>query len=216
MFSKKLIVLAAFMVSIAAKAQVKHQLGFNSSQFVKQFIVFNSTSNISNNPYLITYRMMTKKINYRFGIGGNYSNTYEDLKGSKYYTNTLSYQSNIRLGIDFKKQISKHWFCYSGLDVVMARNNQLIQYDPKPGMTVSPKKTTRTGKTNGLTSCFTIEYRISDHITVFTEGNLNFSQNKTYENIENPDFPSSSSENHTKTGNINFSSPLSIFFSFIF
>lgn len=212
---RKILFISILAASATVQAQVQHQFGVNASQFVKQFISPNNTVVNNTNPYLVTYRMHRKQINYRAGAGGTYSFLNEDNGASKFQQNTDAHSYNLRAGIDFTKQVTKRWFLYYGLDVTTFRSKTKITTTPGQGTFINKTIITRTGKSNGFSGCFTVEYRLNDKITLFAEANLNFTRSRTYEKVENPDFPNSSSENKTRAGDFSFSSPLSIFFSII-
>lgn len=208
--------LLATVGTFTLNAQIQHQIGVNASGFVKQFITPNNAANNNANPYLVTYRMYTPKINYRAGVGGTYSFLNEDNGAAQFLQNTDQQSYNMRVGVDFIKPIAKRWFFYYGIDLTTFRSSTKIETTPKnPGPFVSKSIVTRTAKSSGASGCFTFEYRLNDKITMFTEANLNFTRSRSLEKVENPDFPNSSSESKTRAGNFNFTSPLSIFFSII-
>lgn len=198
---------------LSTHAQVKHQLGLNCSQFVKQFITPNSTAFTGNNPYLLTYRMHRSKINYRAGFGGNYSFTNEDNQTSQFLQNSDIWSFNSRIGIDFNRSITKRLNFYYGLDFTYNQNSSIIKTTSKGGGFINNTTVTRKGRSMGAAGAFTFEYMIQDKISLFTELNLNFSRGRTSEKVDNPDFPNSSTENKTRTGNFIVIAPISIFLS---
>jgi hypothetical protein len=197
----------------SAQAQVNHQLGLNCSQFVKQFITPNNTAFAGNNPYLLTYRMLRPKINYRAGFGGNYSFTNEDNQTSQFLQNTDIWNMSTRIGFDFNRSITKRLNFYYGLDFTYSQNSSIIKTTSKGGGFISNTTVTRKGRSTGAAGAFTFEYMIDEKISMFTELNLNFSRGRSSERVDNPDFPNSSTENKTRTGNFVVNAPISIFLS---
>lgn len=197
-------------------AQTLHQFGLNSTEFVKQFITPNNTSAVSNNPYLIQYRLFRKKINYRAGVGGKYSFLNEDNEASRFTRNTDEWNISGRLGVDFVKQLSKHWFIYYGLDAITFKSKMIQTTNPKgSGTFIQKTEVTRTSKFWGGATNFTVEFRINNKITLFTETNLRFTRSRTYEKVVNPDFPNSATESKTRSGLAEFRAPINLFFSII-
>lgn len=202
--------------TLYSNAQVHHQIGLNGTQFIKQFIVPNNVGVSGLNPYLLQYRNMRKKLNYRAGLGGNYSFTNEDNQSSRYQRNTDAWSYSARLGIDFTKAITKHWFFYYGADLTTTRSYTKVVTNPLSGGSfVSKSIFTRKAYSWGGAGTITFEYRFNSSITLFTEANLLFSRGRSNDKNENPDFPNSTFDTKLRTGQLNFSSPVNIFFSII-
>lgn len=214
-FKNTLLLSAVGFFAFTAHAQIQHQIGANASQFVKQFITPNNAGLSNNNPYLVTYRLLTPKINYRLGLGGTSTFLNEDNGPGQFQRNTDNSAINARIGVDFKKEITKHWFIYYGVDLTLARSKNVVTTTPKGGQFISKTVVTRSSKANGAAACLTFEYRLNDKITMFTEANLNYSRGRSLEKVDNPDFPNSSTESTTRSGNFIFNAPISLFFSII-
>lgn len=215
-FSRTTFVLLFSFGIPALKAQSRHQIALNATQFVKQFVVPNNAGITSISPYLIQYRNIRKKMNYRAGIGGNYRFLNEDNQSSRFTRNTDAWSYNSRLGVDFTRAINDHWYFYYGLDALYNRNYSKVSTTPmNGGAFISKSINTQKGYTYGAGGVITIEYRLSPKVTVYTEATLSLTRSRTYEKNENPDFPNSKFETKTRSGAVNFSSPINVFFSLI-
>jgi hypothetical protein len=214
-FRKSLLAISIITIfSHEAVAQVKHQIALNGSQFIKQFITPNNAAIQSNNPYIINYRCMLPKLNLKVGIGGTYSFLNEDFGSSQFTRNTDNQLYNARLGIDKYKTIYKKWGIYYGIDYTIIRGKTVTK-TVSGGPFGSNTIVTRTNRSMGASGCFTIEYKLNEKISFFSEMNLNFARTRTAEKVENPDFPNSNSESKTRGGTFIPNMPMSIFFAII-
>jgi hypothetical protein len=201
--------------SMAVHAQNIHQIGINGTQFVKQFIAQNNSSLVENNPYLLTYRYHMSKFNLRGGLGGDYSFINEDNSVSQFKQETTNKAIAIRVGADITKEITKRWVIYYGLDIFHTQQSRITKTFPSSGQFVQKTIITQENRATGLGGVLTLEFRINERITLFTEANLNWSLGSASDKVENPDFPDSSTSITSKSGKVSYITPLSLFFSIL-
>ncbi len=199
----------------ALNGQIRHQAGINGTQFFKQFIAQNNSNLVENNPYLLTYRCHTKKINPRFGIGGNYNFINEENNVNQFSQHTTDKAFAVRIGADITKQLTNRWFIYYGLDLFRTQNSHLVETFPPSGQFAQRTTITQEKSAMGVAGVLTLEFRINDNITLFTEANLNWSSGKSLDQVDNPDFPDSSTKITSKSSNVSYLTPLSLFFSIL-
>ncbi|MBS3914412.1 MAG: hypothetical protein KG003_07930 [Bacteroidetes bacterium] len=203
-----------FISSYGLIAQSNHQVGVNGTQFFKQFVAQNNSTLVENNPYLLTYRYHAKKINFRAGLGGNYSFSNDENGANQFRQETSNKSYALRLGVDKTRQLSKRWYIYYGADLFSTSANKETKTFPNGGQFVQTTVVTQQFKSMGVAGVLTLEFRINDKITLFTEANLNWNRSSSKDAVENPDFPDSSVVNKSKSGGMSYSTPLSLFFSF--
>ena len=186
-------------VNSDAEIDRHHEIGIDVTGFIKRFL------NVGNvfydqgygyyyypepyNPiYQATYRYMMKPGNIRFGVGGAINS--EDFDNIIYYgDSTIRKRVNnildLRLGWEFKTDLSKRWQAFYGLDIrgsyVYSRNdawNIDIDY-----VTGRESKT----KVLGIAPVLGFRFKISSRFSLTTEASfaLNFSETVTKEYYAN-------------------------------
>jgi hypothetical protein len=178
---KKLVFITTLLCMISAlQAQestekvYKNEFGIDGTNFVKQFLNFNSSSSpTSATPYspvyYLTYRRKFEKGNIRFGAGGNFTNNND---ASQYVPDSLDFRFhnhtvNLRLGWEFAENLSKRWEVFYGLDMRCNFIKNLDEYQENS----SSYYTGYESITNGynLSPLLGIRFRISKRLSVSTE-----------------------------------------------
>ena len=119
-----LVAFLSFTIATSAQDQTtpqpplfQHELGLNSTFFVKQFLSFNNFDSLAT-PYLLTYKLRYKAYAFRVGVGGGRNKTVRTEEGFVDSDTDNSYHYNLRLGVEYQQPIGKRWIGYFGMDFV--------------------------------------------------------------------------------------------------
>ncbi|MBL7812436.1 MAG: hypothetical protein JNL57_09465 [Bacteroidetes bacterium] len=214
---KVILAIVLFCLIIPIQAQYNHQLGVNVSTFVKQFLVFNSNNLPEANPYLVTYRHMGKKWNWRAGLGGNYRFDNTDNQASKVYSESDTRKLNFRTGLDKTIPVSPKWNIYLGADLFTLQSNEKTysRFTNSGGFTTH-SNIKRRESWYGIAPNTGIEWRFNSRISLYTEMYLQcyrrMSSEKTW-SVNSQGISSTPNQNFINSGNISFTMPVSVFFN---
>jgi hypothetical protein len=181
----------------------KHEIGINATQLIKQIIGLSNTAPTTL-PYTVTYKFISGKKAFRFGIGASVARDKGQSKPLNtpyqfyrplptYFNKTLG---DIRIGYETQIPIEKRFICYFGFDLVTAldrENSFSVNVNDNLPSFYSYNRTTvdksmfRMG--GGPVAGF--QFFISKRISLFTETPLYFTWSKgnlKTESITDSDF----------------------------
>lgn len=192
---KKLLFLLLLPVSLVAQdtpdaKNFKHEIGINATQLIKQLISF-SNSNPPTLPYTLTYKYISGKKAFRFGIGASIArdkgeskplNTPNQFYGPvpTYFNETIA---DIRIGYEIQIPIEKRFVGYFGFDIITALDREksfsVTVNDNLPSF-YSYNQTTVNNSTFGIGGgpVAGFQFMINKRISVFTESPLYFTFSK--------------------------------------
>ncbi len=107
----------------AAQSRFVQYAGVQLNPLIRQVINFNSTTQTTVNPYLLTYSVNERKTGngIRIGFGININQTTTDDGVTKNQANETDFE--IRVGYDKMYRLSKHWELGYGIDLLVNNNN---------------------------------------------------------------------------------------------
>ncbi|MFY8022116.1 MAG: hypothetical protein ACOVP1_13005, partial [Bacteroidia bacterium] len=112
------------------------QVGFNATDFIRQFLVFNSNNlNLVASPYDINVKLFQNKWNIypntrlgaRFGLGYNFKETSNTQNNSSSDFKTSAENFNYRLGLEFQQDLSKRLTVFYGLDFRRSKGKNITE-----------------------------------------------------------------------------------------
>ncbi len=169
---------------------LRHELGFNATNFVKQILNFSSTT-IPFSPYTITYKYLGNNFNVRFGAGVTTSKETEKIQNSTNDRTTKNYAMNYRFGIEKQSIITKHWKCYYGIDL-------MYDYvDNTSNFSSSSIRSRYDG--NGAGLVYGLQYYFNKRISLFLETGFNVMKYKSKTMITNSSNPNNN-QTETRSG----------------
>ncbi len=200
----------AFCVAqdINPNAGKKYQLGFNTTNFIKKVISPSSQvlSRDPDNPYLLTFKyFLTNKQAIRFG--GNYSYQYlhGNINGPNTDASLKTHIADFRLGYEINGFITNKWQYYWGLDALYSVEAFKNHRSNTGNSTYDINSLTRSvggGPVVGL------QYNITKRISIATESKAyilwDYSKQVS-------DYGANHAEQISRTQNIKFFAPASLF-----
>lgn len=162
-----------------SEKNIHHEIGVNATYFMKQ--VFSLSSNtLPTQPYQLTYKLIAgKKIAGRLGIGADMSSQNTTVSGST--TPRQTNNSNVfgRIGVEYRKQVSRHFLAYAGIDFVTQLINSKTTTSTDPGSgggSGFSQTVVTTDKNNGFGGgpVLGIQYYINKRMSLYTEMPITF------------------------------------------
>lgn len=155
------------------------QVGFNATDFIRQFLVFNSNNlNLLASPYDINLKLFQDKWNLypntrlgaRIGMGYSFTETSNTQNNSSSDFKTKAESFNYRLGIEFQHDLSKRFTVFYGLDFrhFKAKNFTENKFDNGIG----GKETStneQNAKSRGAQLALGIQFKITNYLNLNTE-----------------------------------------------
>lgn len=120
----RLIIFAIFILPLTIQAQdkiaksYKNEFGIDATSFILLYLKLTPDELTYQPPYYLTYRRKFQTGNIRFAIGGRFANynippVYVEDHNEYLYN---SFNIGVRVGWEFKNEISKRWQVFYGLD----------------------------------------------------------------------------------------------------
>ncbi len=202
--------------------QYKNEFGLDVTGTIRFFTKFQNTSDYSYVPtYYLTYRRYFRPGNIRFGIGGDgYTQEQPSPYGDSAIFKDNSSTLDLRLGWEFKSELSKRWQVYYGLDFRFSfgnRKNEAAFFNGGYAVGFESHFTTV-----GLAPVLGFRFRINDRISLLTEANFSVNMSKYYKNRNfytpipgsgSPQLPDVTAPN-TKSLYTQFAQPVAVYFVF--
>jgi opacity protein-like surface antigen len=226
---KKTLLLLALLVPIFSFAQTEkmserqfqHQVGFDATIFLKQFVVMNNNFFGGQNPFSFVYKGLlynpdrTILNGVRVGVGFQNNNQLTDPDSSTERSsnfNSMAY----RLGFERQYVLSRHWLIYLGADVMYSRTKNKTESHFKGGPSGEVFRTTnwQSSYTMGAGPVLGIQFDINKRMCLSTEAAFTL-QNSTSAFRTESTFPGAinNPESKTITQNIGFVLPAFINFN---
>jgi len=168
-----------------------YEQGLNCTQFVKQYLSLNATTN-TNLPYLFTGNFVYKKIGLRYGFNFNNSraSTSQDPTGTNTAfntpntTKTLTNVYDARVGVFYYKRLSRRFITNIGVDFLYLNSyiktssfNSTSSGTFSSSTTNSDLKTVATGL--GCGPFISIQYFIAPRVSIGTESAIYYSMSSS-------------------------------------
>jgi hypothetical protein len=205
---------------------LRHSVGVQANQLIKQIINLNSNSDIIDNPYLLTYSLNLAKSGWGINAGLGYDYTKivdKDVPGNRETKlNHLFY----RFGAGRKSMISKKIEVGYSLDYVgnyqLDKTFSFLVQDEVSFTDSSSTSVTSKTKSKGSGMQFTLAYHITDRFIVSTEATYYYLQSKQKQNVlvsetfhdvinDKTTTTTSNTNLETETSKFNFAVPVALF-----
>ena len=99
------------------KRNIEHDLGFNATFLINQFLNFNG-SELAETPYIFIYKLRFEKLGIRAAIGGDLNKGKTENDGFDDFVESNFYQIDSRIGVEYFKSFGKKWRGHFGVDAV--------------------------------------------------------------------------------------------------
>jgi hypothetical protein len=192
----------------------KHQIGINTTLFVKQFLSFSDNNILFDNPYLFTYKHIGERgTGLRAGVGFSFLGSKNTTNGNVDLTPD-STDSRLYFRIGYEKQfvLSKHWITYGGIDARYHSEKtkvvSTISTFPQNQVSTIENKNLNIG----LGPVLGIEFRINKRMSLNAEATAMYFYNEKRKMIKDSKFPSLDSDSYTSRSLVAVSVPTTIFF----
>jgi hypothetical protein len=164
--------------------RVEHQVGFDATGFIKQFIVFNNTAPTNMNPFSYNYKALWRSadgmayMGPRVGIG--FTNDQESTHPDENTDRTIT-SSSIAARIGFERQhvITKSWHLYYGVDIMYATAYDKAETVFKSHPAAPDGFTTLTrdmAETRGAGPIMGIQFNINKRLCLSTESSFFYTE----------------------------------------
>lgn len=184
-----------------ADKAIHHEIGVNATYFIKQ--VFSLSNNtLPTQPYQLTYKLIARnRIAGRLGIGADMSSTSTTVSGSTIPRDTKNSNVYGRLGIEYRKQVGRHFLAYAGLDFVTQLINSKTTSSTTPNNPGFSQTVVTTDKNNafGGGPVLGIQYYINKRMSLYTEMPITFLTGKSSETVNTTTTNSNGFGNPTTT-----------------
>jgi hypothetical protein len=196
-----------------AKQQLKHQLGINATIFVKEFLSFNSISDVADNPYLLTYKyMMGNTSALRAGAGIRLLSQKQSSSALTNVPDSTLLNYYLRVGYEKQFTLTKHWIGYIGGDIrweyeKTVSKTTVASIPPNQVSTVTTKNTAL-----GAGPVVGIEFLINRRLSLSAGGALLYFYKEKRQTAEDSRYPSLTTNDYTATNNTAIILPTTIYF----
>lgn len=198
-----------------------NEFGLDATGFLRQFFNVDNNLNGSNYypTYYLTYRRKFAKGNIRFAFGGSYANTDQPspYPNDKNKYGSTAYGLDLRIGWEFKTEISKRWQAFYGLDFrpsFFSQKNDAPYFNGGYANGMESK-----GQNYGFAPVLGLRFKLTNRLSILTEASLsmNFQKvtNRQYfisPNNQEPVPPEQKTEQTRMY--TSFNQPLAVFITF--
>jgi hypothetical protein len=166
---------------------IDHYVGVQANQLLRQLIDLNSSNNVVNNPYLLTYGLYSAKSNWGIELGFGFN--YQKIKDNLSTTNqeTKFNDSFYRIGVAKKFEMGKRWEAGLAMDYAGSYMlNKTFSFSVTEFNDVKDSTNTQSTskiKTKGGGLRTHLRFGISKHIYIGTEMTFYFSKSINESNV---------------------------------
>lgn len=212
-----LLLVFAAIVSVTAqdtaKQQLKHQIGINSTAFVKEFLSFNTITNVADNPFLLTYKYMMGGNNVlRAGLGIKFLSQKQSSTTSANLPDSSLLNYYLRIGYERQFTLAKRLIGYAGGDIrwQYEKSTSKTTVTPVPPNQISTITTKNIAVGGG--PVLGIEFIMTRRLSLSAEGALFYFYNEKKTTAEDSRYPSLTTSDFTAKNDVAFSFPTTVYF----
>lgn len=161
--------------------KTSHFIGVQANQLLRQILNFSNANAATNNPYLLTYSLNSRKSGHGFSLGVGYFMS-EVTDGDFFNKRETSIKNfSLRLGWEKKSFFGKNqkWVATYGLDFIRNANRNETTNSTENDFGGSHITTKSSAKGNGFGPRLSLNYRFTDRLMIGTEVNYYFLKTKT-------------------------------------
>jgi hypothetical protein len=192
----------------------KHQIGINTTLFIKQFLSFSDNNIMADNPYLFTYKYIGNKgTGLRTGLGFSFVGNKNSSNGNVgLVPDSTDSRFYFRVGYEKQFVLSKHWIAYGGIDVRYQTEKTKVvttvsTFPQNQVSTISNKNLNI-----GLGPVLGFEFIINKRMSLNAEATVIYFYNEQRKKIEDSRFPALNSDSYTSRSLASISVPTTLFF----
>jgi hypothetical protein len=155
------------------------QVGVNASDFIRQYLVFNSNNlNLTPSPYDLNVKLFQNKWNIkpntrlglRMGLGYRFNESSNTQNNSSSDFKTREESMAYRLGFEFQQDLSKRFTVFYGLDYRRSKGKNFTENKFNNGLGVIETSTNeQSSKTRGAQIAFGVQFKITNYLNINTE-----------------------------------------------
>lgn len=205
--------IAAVNAQDTTKQQLRHQIGINTTLFVKEFLSFNNTVFAADNPYLLTYKyVLGGKGALRTGIGIHLNSQKQSSSSVINVPDSTQLNYYLRAGYEKQFTLAKRWIGYIGGDIRWEYEKTVSKTTVTP--TPPNQLSTVTSKNTALGAgpVLGIEFVINRRMSLSAEGALLYFYRESHETAEDSRFPSLTTTDYSATNTTALILPTTIYF----
>ncbi len=154
------------------------QVGVNATDFVRQYLVFNSNNlNLTTSPYDLNIKLFQNKLNLapntriglRMGFGYLFAENSNTQNNSSSNFKTKTEGLNYRLGFEFQQDLSKRFTVFYGLDYRRGKNKNLTENTFENNGVKETSTNENSNKSRGAQIAFGVQFKITNYLNINTE-----------------------------------------------
>lgn len=165
------------------KTEQRHELAFNASQFISNYLNFNGFAQTNNN-YLLTYKYDLGPMRLRTGLNAFAQNSN---RTDNWGNDFSSHNINFRIGVEKQKEISRKFSAFYGVDIVSMwsgskqTQDNIELFDGNEVVEVS-RSQLNTGESYGIAPVVGLQFKMTNRLSLYTEARAVFaySENENY------------------------------------
>lgn len=146
------------------KAAFSHQIGINGTTLLKQFIS-SGDSNITQSPYILTYKLVLGSFAFRVGAGGTFKSEIIQEEGFADNQRDEEYTIEVRGGFEYQVTMNR-WQGSFGVDAVgYIQDDRFISDTGFDKVTIGNQV-----RTWGVGPAIGLRFLVNEHLSIYTEG----------------------------------------------
>jgi hypothetical protein len=152
-----------------ASAQKEFELGFNSTNLVRNVIGFVGENGLSSEPYTLSLRLASEGSAIRFGIGG----AYKTRNNQEFSTGVLNNQTSnlaLSIGYEVRKQIAPKLRYFYGAEGIYSSSKENNDFRGNFGSIITTTNTAN--KSYILSPFFGVQFEINNWMAISTKSRL--------------------------------------------
>ncbi len=192
---------------------ISHEIGLNATSLLKQIINLSDTT-IATSPYLVTYKLMfNNKIGLRCGLGAKYKRSEDTVDGFDDSTVNTERAFDVRLGVEWQKQLAGKWRLAFGGDVIAGSSLDKIVVDTGFDVVTFKDETS----SYGAGPVLGLYFDINKSISLYTEAAAYFTTTESSSSQQFKNFPEFDDESNKREINaFEFQLPTTLYLTFTF
>ena len=160
-----------------------HEIGINSTYFLNQFLNF-SDKEIPQSPYLLTYKIGTKKHAIRLGAGGVFKESEKSIETFDDTETLKDLSLDLRAGYEFRNSFGNRWIGYFGADFIYTLT--IDEQINNSGFDIVTIANNKSGLGGG--PVLGLQFHLTKKLMLGTEGAFYFIQSETKSNTKFENF----------------------------
>lgn len=197
-----------------------HEIGFNATPFMNQYLNLGAGSTFVSSPYIITYERRFGRFGARFGAGATISQSQENPVNDKPTEPTFHFNNtslDLRLGCVLYKSLSKRWSLKYGMDLTYgnASSKNWTEVNDLFGGVIKTTNEDLSWNT-GISPFIFAQWHITEHFSIGTELTASLKSSFTELKTTNSQFSDFDTTQKSSSTSFTIHPPTALFFIFRF